>query len=582
MQSVAGCGRRATICFQGGRTDSGTRVSELVAFQTTTFLACVDIIAGKISSLPRHVFERSQSDAGRERHRIAYEHDYYDLVALEPNDEMSGNTMWKAFMCHCLAWSNGYIELQRDEGNGIVALWPRNPGKTRPRRLTTAVRLEAVPWRPFPLNLPAGTMVYQTTDGIDNMDQSELDAKSHSVRFIAMEDMLHVPGLSFDGRIGQSVVWLARQTIGLALATEKFGAKYFANFAKPGGILEMPMNMLAADKEQSKRSWMEAQGGENAHRVAVMPPGFKFTPMSNNPQEAQTIETRKFSRNEICALFHVPPHMVGETDKGRAMTEQLAQELKEFCFGPWLSAIVNEAKRKLFPHRGLGRTPRSPFYLDFDLSEMLRPDAASREKLYASGKQWGYLNSNDIHGMEKLNPIDDPTAEEYWMPVNMTLTSTPIDPTFQDGAGHGTVPEGGAGGSKKKTTPAPDAIKTLYSGLFRDGCQRFLASRRKDAGALTRCLGPILEAIRSVADMQAIREFDVTGDYGAVVDRFIGEYIGGMTKRSGKWDASELDEIVDRELGRAIQAIRIAVFREAATHKAKMFDEMIEGATDEG
>src|SRR5579871_639724 len=161
--------------FNGGRTDSGIRVSELTAFQTVTFCACVDLIAGKIASLPLHVYERSLSQTGRAVHRVAYEHDYYDLVHTEPNEEMSRQTFLKAFLVHALAWSNGYAEIQRDAGNQAIAFWPRNPAKTRPIRLTTPVHLEPEPWRPFPVELPAGAMVLQTTDGANDQDHAEPD-----------------------------------------------------------------------------------------------------------------------------------------------------------------------------------------------------------------------------------------------------------------------------------------------------------------------------------------------------------------------------------------------------------------------
>jgi HK97 family phage portal protein len=250
--------------------------------------------------------------------------------------------------------------------------------------------------------------------------------------------MLNIPGLSFDGRIGQSIVWLARQTIGLALATEKFGAKYFANFARPGGLLTLPMNMKPEDKDQARRSWMEAQGGENSNRIAVMPPGFEWKPMSNNPQEAQTIESRAYIRTEIASIFHVPVRMVGDTSKAsKASTEQENQELLDYTLDPWMSAIKLEWKRKLFPNRNVGRTPKNRFFVSFDVTSMIRGDAQSRERFNASGRQWGYLNANDVLALEGMNPIDAAWAEQYWMPVNMTLSTTPINPNNQDGMGQG-------------------------------------------------------------------------------------------------------------------------------------------------
>ncbi|MDE2099263.1 MAG: phage portal protein [Patescibacteria group bacterium] len=551
--------------FNGGRTDSGIRVSELTAFQAAIFLACVDLISGVIASLPKQVFERTITGNGRAAHRVAYEHDYYDLINIEPNDEMSRFVFDKAFMAHVLAWGNGYSELQRDAGNSVVAMWPRNPYKTRPHRLTNATRLAAQPWRPFPVDLPAGSLVYRTTDGIEELDHSDLDAENGPERLICKEDMIHLPGLAFDGRIGQSVVWLARQTIGLALATEKFGAKYFANFARPSGILTAPA-LKKEDREQAKQSWMEAQGGENAHRVAVMPPGFNFTPISNKPDESQMSQTEESAALKICAFFHMPPHMVGVGKlASRSNTEQFGQEFISYTLGQWLAGLRVEYKRKMFPSRGVGRAPRNRFFMDFDMADLQRADSAAREAFYASGRQWGYLNTNDIRGFEKLNPIEEPWAEDYWMPINMTLADTPLDPNSQDGAGNG----------KKDGDPVDERYVRHYSRLFSDAFGRILNREKRDLKAISATFAPVLFSIRDgLFDLAAI-ELRVKGKPGAESDRFVAEYMGGMTERCSAWAADE----AEKELRRSLRALRVAVFREAAALKAKSLAES-EGEPD--
>lgn len=565
--------------FNGGRTDSGIRVSELTAFQVVTFLACVDLIAGSIASLPLHVYERSFLATGRAVHKVAYDHDLYDLMHAEPNDEMSSFTLRKAMMVHALAWGNGYVEIQRDGGNGVVALWPRNPAKTRPFRLSRQTRLDPVPWRPFPLTLPAETLCYKTTDGMDDQDRSENDASSsRSERIIPKEDMIHIPGLSFDGRIGQSMVWLARQTLGLALATEKYGAKYFANYARPGGILEVSYTAGSPQYEKAKQSWQEAQGGENSGRVAVLPPGMKWTPTGNNPEEAQTTVTQEFIRNQICSFFHVPPHKVGDVDKGRANTEQLAQEFVTDTLGSWLSSTKQEYKRKLFPHSGIGRTPKNRFYADYDLHDLIRPDAASREKFYATGRQYGFLNTNDIREFEKLNPIDEDFAEDYWMPVNMTLAETPLDPNSQDGAGNGKktsdVSKQGDGadqqdankgkkkpnGSGSSTDEEDSRLLKAYSRLFAASFGRIQGRNNANLRDFQQAFVPIFS---SLADLFAI---EGKGEISQDTERFISEYLISMRKRSAEWSKS--DKACDEELSRAIRAIRIAVYRDLATQQA--------------
>jgi HK97 family phage portal protein len=562
--------------FNGGRTDSGIRVSELTAFQSSTFLACVDLISGSIASLPKHVFERTIVASGRASHRVAYEHNYYDLINVEPNEEMSRSVFDKAYMCHVLAWGNGYAEIQRDEGNQAVALWPRNPYKTRPHRLTSSVRLEPTPWRPFPVVLRAGELVYKTTDGLDEMDNSELDASRGDERIIPKEDMLHVPGISFDGRIGQSVVWLVRQVLGLALATEKFGAKYFANFARPSGILSGPA-MAGPAKDQAKNSWLEAQGGENSHRVAFLPPGFEFKPISNKPDESQMVESEQNQQIKICSFFHVPPHMVGVGRiTSRSNTEQQAQEFISYCLGPHIAAVKLEYKRKMFPSSGIGRTPRNRFFVDFDLTELQRADSAAREAFYASGRQWGYLNTNDIRSFEKLNPIEESWAEDYWMPINMTLADNPIDPNQQDGSGKGEKdPEPGS-----DDDPVTGRYIRHYSRLFRDAFGRVVRRDIRDLKAVCTAFEPVLLSIRDGLFDLAAGQMRVKGDPGEESKRFIDDYLGGLVKRAAGWSpASGVAESLV-ELRRAIRALQVVAWREAGTLKAKSIAQLGRGEDD--
>jgi HK97 family phage portal protein len=238
--------------FNGGRTDSGIRVSELTAFGSSTFHACVDLISNAIAALPAHIKERTMR-SGRPVSRIAVEHDLYDLINYEPNPDMSWFTYLKATVCHFLAWGNSYTEVQRDGGNGVVALWPRNPHTTKPHQLTKGVTLPAVAWRPYPVSLPAGTMVYVTKDGADNTEPG------NNERIIPPDDMIAITGLSFDGRIGEGIVALARERIGMDLASGKFGAKYFANYAKPSAFLVAPTGTGEQQRQQTLKTWQEAQ-----------------------------------------------------------------------------------------------------------------------------------------------------------------------------------------------------------------------------------------------------------------------------------------------------------------------------------
>lgn len=277
-------------------------------------------------------------------------------------------------------------------------------------------------------------------------------------------------------------------------------------------------------------------------------------PISNNPEQSQTVQTQQFLRNVVCSIFHVPPHMAGEIERGKATVEQMGQELKEYTFSPWTTALKIEYKRKLFPNSGIGRKPKNAYFVDFDMHEMTRPDAASLEKFYASGKQWGYLNTNDIRSREGINPIDEDWAEDYWMPINMT----PLDPNHQDGNGDGNKPE---------------PLNRAYSRLFRDAFGRVLIRENRDFRAFQQAFGPVLFPIRDVLTAETNRELRCESQPGSETDKFIGEYLSGLQKRSAEWTAESADETARQELERAIRALRVAVYREAAAAKAKQGEE---------
>lgn len=405
--------------FNGGRTDSGIRVSEMTALQVGTVYACVNIISNGVAGLPYHVFERTIQKQ-RASKQIAYDHPLYNLLAHEPNPEMTKFTFFKTFLCHCTLWGNGYAEIERDpKTNKIVAIWPRNPARTRPIRNVQPIMLEGD-------LLPAGTLMYETSEPLrqaDHPSPEEHDLNLGRRRIILAEDMLHVPGLSLDGRLGQSTCYLARQIIGLALATEKYGAKFFGNGARPAGILTLPNKIEDKAVENLRRSWAEAHGGENQFKVAVLEQGVKFEKIAATPEEGQMLQTRSYERAEVCSVFNVPLHMVGASEKaGKSNIEQSSIEFVMYCLHPWLEAIELEFRRKLFTNKS-GHP--AAIFPKFDVRKLMYPDADARSKFYSSGRQWGYLNADDIRELEDMNPIGGKAGSTYWMPTNMQDAEDP-------------------------------------------------------------------------------------------------------------------------------------------------------------
>ena len=405
----------------GGRTDSGIRVSEMTALQVGTVFACVNVISDGVSSLPLHVYQRAKI-AGRASKTLAVESPLYKIVHTEPNPEMSSAVFFKVAMVHALLWGNSYSEIERDQRGQIVAIWPRNPARTRPIRLLKPLMFEGD-------LLPAGTMMYETSDQLMDSSSYVVDQNPEMMnvglrRLVLADNMIHVPGLSLDGRLGQSTVWLARQAFGLALATEKYGAKFFGNGARPSGILTLPNKLEDKQVDTVRRSWAEAHGGENQFKVAVLEQGVQYTKIQATPEEGQMLETRKYEREEICAIFGVPAHMVAAGDKsGKSNVEQSSIEFVLYCLHPWLNRIEQEMERKLFADKGRSA---GKFFAKFDTRKLMYPDAAARAGFYAAGKQWGFLNTNIILELEDMNPVEDKeVGEKFWMPINMQDAGDP-------------------------------------------------------------------------------------------------------------------------------------------------------------
>lgn len=258
--------------FLFGSTTSGKTVNERTAMQTTAVYACVRILAEAIAGLPLHIY-RYRLDDGKES---IPQHPLYYLLHNEPNPEMTSFVFRETLMSHLLLWGNAYAQVVRNGRGQAVALYPLLPSKMEVSRAAN------------------GELIYTY---YRDYDENGLNPKGGYIT-LRKDDVLHIPGLGFDGLIGYSPIAMAKNAIGMSLATEEYGAAFFANGANPGGVLEHPG--VIKDIQRVKDSWNSAyQGSANAHRVAVLEEGMKFQAIGIPPEQAQFLETRKFQINEI-------------------------------------------------------------------------------------------------------------------------------------------------------------------------------------------------------------------------------------------------------------------------------------------
>ena len=275
----------SSYSFLMGGSSSGRRVNERSAMQMTAVYSCVRILSEAVASLPLHVYERI--DTGTEK---AIAHPLYKVLHDEPNPEMTSFVFRETMMTHLLLWGNAYAQIIRNGKGEVLGLYPLMPDRMKVDRDDKG----QIYYEYFVSDSDAGT----EKQGRVRLNQS---------------DVLHIPGLGFDGLVGYSPIVMAKNAIGMAIATEEYGAKFFANGATPSGILEYPGTVK--NPEAMRESWSKGFSGSNSHKIAILEEGMKYTPISISPNEAQFLETRKFQINEIARIFRVPPHMVGDLEK---------------------------------------------------------------------------------------------------------------------------------------------------------------------------------------------------------------------------------------------------------------------------
>ena len=388
--------------FFFGGSAAGKNVNERSAMQMTAVYACVRILAEAVAGLPIHLY-KYDGDGGKEK---ATDHPLYFLLHDEPNSEMTSFVFRETLMTHLLLWGNAYSQIIRNGKGDIVALYPLMPNKM------TVDRNDK------------GQLYYKY------QKTSEEGADMPNSQVILMpEDVLHIPGLGFDGLVGYSPIAMAKNAIGMAIACEEYGAKFFANGAAPSGVLEHPGTLK--DPSRVRESWQATFGGSsNANKVAVLEEGMKYSPISISPNEAQFLETRKFQIDEIARIFRVPPHMVGDLEKSSfSNIEQQSLEFAKYTLDPWVTRWEQAMARAL-----LSPEEKKRYFFKFNVDGLLRGDYQSRMNGYATARQNGWMSANDIRELENLDRIPEEAGGDLYL-INGNMTKLEDAGIFAAGGG---------------------------------------------------------------------------------------------------------------------------------------------------
>jgi HK97 family phage portal protein len=381
-------GSRYSFFF--GSTSAGKPVNEHTAMQMTAVYSCVRILSETLAGLPLHVYRYNDS-GGKEKN---LKHPLYKLLHDEPNPEMTSFAFRETLMSHLLLWGNAYAQIIRNARGEVIALYPLMPNKMTVDRDAN------------------GQLFYLYQRSREDTPSLGKDSQV----YLTPSDVLHIPGLGFDGLVGYSPIAMAKNAVGLAIATEEYGAKFFANGAAPGGVLEHPGTIK--DPQKVKDSWNAAyQGSRNSHRVAVLEEGMKYQPIGISPEQAQFLETRKFQINEIARIFRVPPHMLADLEKSSfSNIEQQSLEFVKYTLDPWVVRWEQSMFRVL-----LTESEKQKVFIKFNVDGLLRGDYVSRMSGYAAARQNGWMSANDIRELENLDRIPSELGGDLYL-INGAMT----------------------------------------------------------------------------------------------------------------------------------------------------------------
>lgn len=370
----------------GTGTASGVTVSPEGALAHAAVLAAVRLLSDTVASLPLILYRRLP-DGGKER---ATDHQLYHLLHLQPNPRMSAFSLKEALQASLALYGNAYAWIDWGPDGRPQALWPLPPTMVAPEQ-----------------DQSTGDIVYR----IQTREGSQV---------VGYHQVLHIPGFSFDGLIGKSPITMAREAVGLALAQDEHGAAFFARGARMSGVLTYPGSLSPEARERLRKSWEALSSGrDNAWRTAVLEDGMKFEPLTMPMKDAEWIESRKFSVNEIARIFRVPPHLIGDLERSTySNIETQSLEFLTFSLRPWLTRWEEALTVQL-----LTPLERETYFFEFLTTDLLRGDTKSRFEAYKIAREAGWLSVNEIREAENLRPV--PGGDTYLRPLNHTFLDDP-------------------------------------------------------------------------------------------------------------------------------------------------------------
>lgn len=374
--------RDSGTLFVFGRANSGEQVDEKSAMQIATVYACVRLLADSVAQLPLHLF-RVVGEDGQEK---ANDHPLYNILYRQPNPEMTDFSFKEVLMTHLLLWGNAYVQIIRDGKNNVLGLYPLLPENVEIDRDAK------------------GNLYY-----IYHAYTDEVPGDNNKDITFRRDEILHIPGLGFNGLVGFSPIAMMKNSLGTNIAVEKYGSSFFKNGAQPSGVLEHPG--VLKDPQKIRDNWSSVYGGAgNAHKVAVLEENMHYKPISLPPEDSQFLSTREFGVEEICRIFRVPPHMV--QDLKRATYSNIEHQSIDFVvhtLDPWLIRIEKAIIKDV-----LLEEEKDVYFPKFNVDGLLRGDIESRMRAYGTGISNGFFSPNDARRKENMPLIPAEEGGDYY------------------------------------------------------------------------------------------------------------------------------------------------------------------------
>lgn len=530
-----------------GETPAGVDVTPSSAMQYSAVFACVRVLAEDVASLPLILYRRL--DRGKAR---ATDHPLHRILRYRGNDELTSMELRELLMSHALLWGNGYAEKEFNRAGGVRGLWPLRPDKMRVGRVDGRLVYE--------YRLPNGQMKY--------FDPVQI---------------MHIRGLGGNGLTGFSPIALARNAVGLGLAAEEYGSRFFGNGAKPPLVLMYPGHLSKEGQDNLRQSWSsQTEGLSKSNRVAVLEEGVQVKEIGIPPEDAQFLQTRRFQALEIARIYRVPPHKIQDLE--RATFSNIEHQSIEYVSGtlqPWLVRWEQAIWRDLLTEQEQGA-----YFAEHLVDGLLRGDTLSRYQAYAMGRQNGWLSANDVRERENLNPIEG--GDEYLSPLNMVAVGDGGD--GERGSGGAEV-RGSKGGQERRSVGTQRReLMAAHREVFlevmgravrretndvRGGAEKFLGKR--DSGSfqvwlvefyrefepwLIEALGPLYRSYAQVIAATAAAEIDGEAELLDVAV-WSDVYLAELAERWVEKSRRKLDEalgvgsadVVEDELGAVLGAL---------------------------